>query len=147
MTIRFISPALGGMRRAHQAMQTIGSSSRIKKLVTLLDLCVSFLRRGHTNLLCIVPILSDDPRKVSDLLSNLFIIRFIQLPIPEAVTCENHYNRRQHILDLWQTWVFTPPHWLHRPNRFCCSRVGWKRIQFTKRTGQSAFGLPPSLCT
>ena len=30
------------------------------KLVTLLDLCVSSLRRGHANLLCIVPILSDD---------------------------------------------------------------------------------------
>ena len=36
-----------------------------KKLVTLLDLCVSSLRRGHANLLCIVPILPDDPRKVS----------------------------------------------------------------------------------
>jgi len=30
-----------------------------KKLVTLLDLCVSSLRRGHANLLCIVPILTD----------------------------------------------------------------------------------------
>ena len=34
-----------------------------KKLVSLLDLCVSSLRRGHANLLCIVPILTDDPRK------------------------------------------------------------------------------------
>ena len=33
---------------------------------TLLDLCVSSLRRGHANLLCIVPILSDDPQKESD---------------------------------------------------------------------------------
>ena len=32
-----------------------------KKMVTLLDLCVSSLRRGHANLLCIVPILTDDP--------------------------------------------------------------------------------------
>ena len=32
---------------------------------TLLDLCVSSLRRGHANLLCIVPILSDDPRRES----------------------------------------------------------------------------------
>ena len=38
-----------------------------KKFVTLLDLCVSSLRRGHANLLCIVPILSDDPRRESDL--------------------------------------------------------------------------------
>ena len=36
-----------------------------KKLFTLLDLCVSSLRRGHANLLCIVPILSDDPRRGS----------------------------------------------------------------------------------
>ena len=36
-----------------------------KKLVTLLDLCVSSLRRGHANLLCIVPILTDDLRRVS----------------------------------------------------------------------------------
>ena len=35
------------------------------KLVTLLDLCVSSLRRGHANLLCIVPILTDDPRRES----------------------------------------------------------------------------------
>ena len=31
----------------------------------LLDLCVSSLRRGHANLLCIVPILTDDPRRES----------------------------------------------------------------------------------
>ena len=30
------------------------------KLFTLLDLCVSSLRRGHANILCIVPILTDD---------------------------------------------------------------------------------------
>ena len=34
-----------------------------KKLVTLLDLCVSSLRRGHANLLCIVPILTDEPQE------------------------------------------------------------------------------------
>ena len=38
-----------------------------KKLFTLLDLCVSSLRRGHANLLCIVPILTDDPRRESKL--------------------------------------------------------------------------------
>ena len=36
-----------------------------KKLFTLLDLCVSSLRRGHANLFCIVPILTDDPRRQS----------------------------------------------------------------------------------
>ena len=38
-----------------------------KKLFTLLDLCVSSLRRGHANLLCIVPILTDDPRRESEI--------------------------------------------------------------------------------
>ena len=36
-----------------------------KEGVTLLDLCVSSLRRGHANLLCIVPILTDGPRRES----------------------------------------------------------------------------------
>ena len=40
-----------------------------KKLGTLLDLCVSSLRRGHTNLLCIVPILTDVPMRESEKLS------------------------------------------------------------------------------
>ena len=35
-------------------------------LFTLLDLCVPSLRGGHANLLCIVPILTDDPRKKSN---------------------------------------------------------------------------------
>ena len=32
----------------------------------ILDLCVSSLRRGHANLLCIVPIFSDAPRRGSN---------------------------------------------------------------------------------
>ena len=36
-----------------------------EKLFTILDLCVSSLRRGHANLLCIVPIFSDSPRRGS----------------------------------------------------------------------------------
>ena len=40
--------------------------SRKKQLFALLDLCVSSLRRGHANLLCIVPILTDDPRRESN---------------------------------------------------------------------------------
>ena len=38
------------------------TSKNKKKLGTLLDLCVSSLRRGHANLLCIVPILTDAPQ-------------------------------------------------------------------------------------
>ena len=33
-----------------------------KKLRYLLELCVSSLPRGHANLLCIVPILTDEPK-------------------------------------------------------------------------------------
>ena len=40
-------------------------ANKCKKLVSLLDLCVSSLRRGHAKILCIVPILTDDPRKES----------------------------------------------------------------------------------
>ena len=35
------------------------------ELVMLFDLCVSSLRRGHAKLLCIVPLLTDGPRKES----------------------------------------------------------------------------------
>ena len=35
------------------------------KLLTLLDVCVSSLRRGHANLPCIVPTLTDDPQRES----------------------------------------------------------------------------------
>ena len=42
-----------------------------KKFDTLLDLCVSSLRRGHANLLCIVPILPDDPRRGSTTTTTL----------------------------------------------------------------------------
>ena len=40
-------------------------SGNVQKSSTLLDLCVPSLRRGHANLLCIVPILTDVPRKDS----------------------------------------------------------------------------------
>jgi hypothetical protein len=38
------------------------SQRKKKKFGPFLDLCVSSLRRGHANLLCIVPILSDVPK-------------------------------------------------------------------------------------
>ena len=49
---------------AHRAHMGIG---RCEKNGTLLDLCVSSLRRGHANLLCVVPILTDDPRRESEM--------------------------------------------------------------------------------
>ena len=48
-------------------MRWMGTRFEFKKLFTLLDLCVSSLRRGHANLLCIVPILTDDPRRESEM--------------------------------------------------------------------------------
>ena len=39
--------------------------NRYSELLKLLDLCVAFLRRGHANLLCIVPNLTDAPRRES----------------------------------------------------------------------------------
>ena len=43
------------------------------KLFTRLDVCVSSLRRGHANLLCIVPMLMDDPRRESNDHAFLFV--------------------------------------------------------------------------
>ena len=37
----------------------------VKEMITLLDLCVSYLRSGHANILCIVPMVTDDPRRES----------------------------------------------------------------------------------
>ena len=42
----------------------------IKRLCTPLDLCVSSLCRGHANLLCIVPILTDYPRRESNIATD-----------------------------------------------------------------------------
>ena len=47
-----------------------------KHMFTLLALCVSSLRRGHANLLCIVPSLTDDPRRESIEAFVLFIVFF-----------------------------------------------------------------------
>ena len=40
-------------------------TSRGQKMWNASRFCVSSLRRGHANLLCIVPILTDDPRRES----------------------------------------------------------------------------------
>ena len=46
----------------HTASHAVGGTF---KFSTLPDLRVSSLRRGHANLLCAVPILTDDPRRES----------------------------------------------------------------------------------
>ena len=69
------------VQRARAPFMTVWSSiwltasnSEFKKRFTLFDLCASSLRRCHANLLCIVPILTDDPRRES--LSCCFIVAF-----------------------------------------------------------------------
>ena len=62
---RFLSK-LEQCREDYGNAQTSKARKVTKKLFTLLDLCVSSLRRGHANLLCIVPILTDDPRRESE---------------------------------------------------------------------------------
>ncbi len=49
----------------HQPTKSTGPTSLQKNFDTTLVFCMSFLRRGHANLLCIVPILTDDLRRGS----------------------------------------------------------------------------------
>ena len=72
-----------------------------KKLFTLLDLCVSSLRRGHANLLCIVPILTDDPRRESKkcyFLQSL-LTSGIKCSCPVPSSWENHGSMFWTVLD------------------------------------------------
>ena len=62
-----------------------------KKLYTLLDLCVSSLRRGHANLLCIVPILTGDPRRES----NMKMRREEARPVAACRSLRRHCARCQ----------------------------------------------------
>ena len=61
LTNVFKTSCCNRQRVTHQGFSKgkVPKSDFKKKLVTLLDLCVSSLRRGHANLLCIVPILTD----------------------------------------------------------------------------------------
>ena len=63
----------------------------LKKCDTLLDLCVSSLRRGHANLLCIVPILTDDLRGGSGQISEtMYKLQCLKL---------FHTHARQHTIN------------------------------------------------
>ena len=56
-------------------------------VLALLDLCVSSLRRGHTNIICIVQMLTDDPRKES------------KLVLREKGACKHTANLRTETMD------------------------------------------------
>ena len=62
-------PSMPHLEHTAHAFHDEGHGKASQKIDTLLDLCVSSLRRGHANLLCIVPILTDDPRRESKLQS------------------------------------------------------------------------------
>ena len=55
----------------------------------LLDVCVSSLRRGHANLLCIVQMLTDDPRRESSQILHTKILSIkspADLPVFGAIS-------------------------------------------------------------
>ena len=64
------SIALCQLRPLRQPVDQRKSANSPKSAI-LLDLCVSSLRRGHANLLCIVPIFTDDHRSGSCRLTRL----------------------------------------------------------------------------
>ena len=57
-------------------------------LFTLLDLCVSSLRRGHANILCIAQILTDDPRRAPGVQIH---VSFVYNHIHRSYNCANYY--------------------------------------------------------
>ena len=61
------APESTGPHRQDQdrSSQRPGRPRRVGKLLTPLELCVSSLRRGRANLLCVAPIFTDDPRRES----------------------------------------------------------------------------------
>ena len=71
-------------------------------LLTLLDLRVSSLRRGHANFLCTVPILADDPRRESISVQSRWRHRYpchSRLPRARpanAAPCARHAVHAQH---------------------------------------------------
>ena len=83
-----------------KSMKDVGGAgfagSSPSKVDTIFDFCVSSFRRGHANLLCIVPILTDDLRRGSN--SSLAFVRasrhFLANHIPAAA--ENVALRASH---------------------------------------------------
>ena len=69
---------MGCARMSSSAQMLDGGCMTTKNLFTLLDLCVSSLRRGHANLLYIVPILTDDPQRESNEAAQAFNIGVAQ---------------------------------------------------------------------
>mgnify|MGYP003313157679 CR=1 FL=1 len=117
-------------------------------MVTLLDLCVSSLRRGHANLLCIVPILTDDPRRESndwvspgsERLRPAAVARGATSTKTLAFTCTHfrylcpsalYINQRLALPQ--QPNLYLEPKWLRYPSILCITRpAAEQRIPVTK---------------
>ena len=76
------APAISVQSLSESSVRDLGSNEllafhyfarNIVNMFTLLDLRVSSLRRGHANLLCIVPISTDDPQRESKLSTILIM--------------------------------------------------------------------------
>ena len=65
MTVTCSRPAPSSPPCPSSPFLVLSPRPEAKKVDTILDFCVSSLRRGHANLLCIVPILTDDLRRGS----------------------------------------------------------------------------------
>ena len=82
--------------RASCVRRTCRTLHECNKSAILLDLCVSSLRRGHANLLCIVPIFTDDHRSGSYLLGKPLAYKYPTRPHiqPEPLPPSEAYTFR-----------------------------------------------------
>ena len=105
-----------------------------KELFTLLDLCVSSLRRGHANLLCIVPILTDDPRRESDL----------RLQIRFSIVHAQHLHTNQNPRRLCNRMAEALPFRLDGRNVGSTPAAGMPGRPYVQRLRGLMFKVPPS---
>jgi hypothetical protein len=105
-----------------------------KELFTLLDLCVSSLRRGHANLLCIVPILTDDPRRESELRPQ----------IRNRIVHARHLHTNQITRRLCNLMADAPPSRLHGGNVGPAPAAGMAGRPYVQRLRGRMAKAPPS---
>ena len=101
---------------------------QFKKLCTLLDLCVSSLRRGHANLLCIVPILTDDPRRESKMKMTLKLAHSFCSAHSQLVELERILLQFEQ--ECWRLW-------------WCCCCVG--KFRLSTSSSDLSRGMPQGI--
>ena len=112
------------------SMPRFRGNAKKQKISTLLDLCVSSLRRGHANLLCIVPILTDDPRRESNCRGRCMLRSIAYRRRPYRVECTGSLStsevkqRRARLVLGWGTawedpWVLSAFDFLFRTLTKC----------------------------